>query len=181
MKNLHFILLVVAVGLFASCKKEDNGLRSSGVLALNAPKELAASRTASTKAADGEQQRFTPREVIEQATEFFFYYRDSDKTRQPVQGHIADHLRDLINNRILLYNTDVIDDLGRLNTNFLDGSDFLLLIDKGFNSYGYPPGHPYQYLYQAYDTVAYIPFQIRKTVSEKIKYCVSRQMRIVSP
>ena len=169
MKKLYVVLLALGAGVLAGCKKENKGpLDPSAMLALNAPKETQANEAA-TKAADGEQQRLTPRQVIERATELFFYYRDSDKSSQPGQNAIGDERRDFTNNRILLYNSFVIDHLGRLNTNFLDGSDFLLVEGREFDGNSFPPGHPYFGMDITVDTVAYIPSRIIKEASAKIK------------
>lgn len=168
-------MLALGAGVLTGCKKEKNGpLDPSAMLALNAPKEAPASEAA-TKAADGEQQRLTPRQVIERATELFFYYRDSDKSRQPARGAIGDQWRDFTNNRILLYNSFVIDDLGRLNTNFLDGSDFLLVQKREFDGNSFPPGHPYFGLDITIDTIAYIPSRIIQEASAKIKAAYARE------
>lgn len=168
-------MLALGAGVLAGCKKEKNGpLDPSAMLALNAPKEAPANEAASTKAADGEQQRLTPRQVIERATELFFYYRDSDKSSQPGQNDIGDERRDFTNNRILLYNSFVIDDLGRLNTNFLDGSDFLLMEEREFDGHDFPSWHPYFGLDITVDTIAYIPSRIIQEASAKIKAAYAR-------
>lgn len=169
MKNLHIILLAVAAGLFVGCQKEKKGpLDPSAIVAINAPKETQANETAATKA-EGEQQRLTPRQVIEQATHLFYYPLGKDKNGQPNQAYISEYQRDLINNRILADSRRVIDELGYVNTNFLDGSDFLLMIDRGHNFYPYLPSHPYYLLNNKYDTIAYIPSRIMKEASAKIK------------
>lgn len=170
-------MLALGAGVLAGCKKEKNGpLDPSAMLALNAPKEAQANEAATTKAADGEQQRLTPRQVVEKATNFFYYELGEDKTGQPGQGVITDLMRDIEHNRIVFPKGYIIqsDRDNLLNTNFIEGSNFILLINKGLAEVGYPTDHPYYWFRYSYDTVAYIPSRIIKEASAKIKAAYGR-------
>ena len=168
MKNLHIILLAGAVGLFVGCQKEDKGrLDPSAMVALNAPKEIQANETMATKA-DGEQQRLTPRQIVEKATLISYHNYDVNPDGHVIERAFNDQQRDLVNNRLLMFGDDVINSYtNRVEPIYLDGCDFLLVIWR----------YEYKSLWDEVtgsgtlvrDTVAYIPTAIVHDAAEKIR------------
>lgn len=168
MKNLHFIALVLVAGLLTGCKKEDNGqFDTSVMIALNAPKELSANQTIATKS-DGEQQRISPRQIVEETTVISYHNYDINPDGRVLERGFNEKQRDLINNRLLMFNSDVINPYThRVSPGFIDGCDFLLV------TWRYGDGSLWEEATGSgevfIDTVAYIPTKIVHEAAVKIR------------
>lgn len=95
MKRIFILCGIVAV--LAACNKEDNNgkLDPSAMIALNPAPGVKADNP----------EHLTAREIVEQTAYMAFEYLDG----QPdCRRGFADHQRDLVNNRLLMYGTDII-------------------------------------------------------------------------
>lgn len=167
-------MLALGAGVLAGCKKEKNGpLDPSAMLALNAPKEAQANEAATTKAADEQQQRLTPRQVVEKASVISYHNYEINPDGGVIERGFNSLQRDFANNRLMMLSIDVISQQGTLKTDFLNGCDFLLVIWR------YPDGllwgdtsseyHGYGKDFIRYDTVGYIPTKKVHEAAVKIK------------
>lgn len=169
MKSLHLILLIVTAGVLAGCKKEDNGrLDPSAMIALNAPKELATSQTIATKT-NGEQQRITPRQIVEETTVISYHNYDINPDGGVIERGFNEQQRDLINNRLLMFGSDVINPYtNRVSSGFIDGCDFLLVTWRYKEDGSLWLNHTGSGEV-IYDTVGYIPTAIVHDAAIKIR------------
>lgn len=150
MKQL--ILVLAACAALISCKKETN----KGRLDPNA--QIALNPAPGTKAYDPENPaHLTAKQITERAT-IISYWNEDITTAKAVERGFTPEQRDLTNNRLMMWGTDVIDALGNLMPDFIEGHDFLLeeWLDEGL-----PTFHK--------DTIAYIPNAVIRAAEQKIK------------
>lgn len=144
----RIFVLCGMVALLAACNKEDNNgkLDPNAMIALNpAP---------GVKADD--PVHLTAREIVEQTA----YLSAEDRDGQPdCRRGFADHQRDLVNNRLLMYGTDIIDQNGEYVPGFIESKDAILIRHL-------PSPDPNE---KVRDTIAYIPNSVLREAEMKIK------------
>lgn len=147
MKNLlHTIVLVAcATSLFTACQKEDNN--NNGKLDPNA---LISIRPAPGVKATGNTKYLSAHEIVKQTSSFCFIRPNGDETGRG----FASHQRDTINNRLLMYGTDVIDQFGELYTAFIEASNYIF-VTRGERL-------------AIIDTIAYIPNSVMRKAESSI-------------
>jgi len=146
----HIIIsLAIAATLSISCSKEDkpNKLDPDAMISIRGDNTA----TSLTKAG-----QLTPREVVQQATDLSFY---SPAFSGPGNRGFIEAHRDVVNVRLLMWGTDIIDQFGGYTTEFIGGHDFV--IRRRLNNVGeHPP---------IYDTIAYIPQSVINSARALIK------------
>ena len=131
-----FLVLIFIIALFA-CEKEDK----KGKLDPNAVVSIRPDLSAvATKAA----WHLSSKEIVKQAYNLSWYNEQVMGT-SIARGFIDAH-RDTINVRLLMWGTDIIDQFGNYQTEFIEGRDFVIR-----RNLAGPTQTP------VYDTIAYIP------------------------
>lgn len=150
MKQL--ILVLAACAALISCKKETN----KGRLDPNA--QIALNPAPGTKAYDPENpEHLTAKQITERAT-IISFWNDDVTTAMASEREFTPEQRDLTNNRLMMWGTDIVSVQGELETVFLEGRDFLLeeWTDRGLPTF-------------KKDTIAYIPNAVIRAAEQKIK------------
>lgn len=166
MKNIKpvAIILLSITFAFSSCKK-DGLLDPTAMVALNGRENPAASTAKSDMLSIGD--------IVRQADEIFFTDIDTAfSPNKPLTIHprrvIYYAHRDTVNNRILMWATDIISAEGDLLDecgNFIRGRNTVLV--KYIIKY---PGH----LWDDYDTIAYIPNAVMDAARKAIRAAYAR-------
>lgn len=152
MKQL-ILLSALALGVaFTSCKKENKGGR------LDPNAKVALNPAPGTKAYDPENpDHLTAKQITERAT-IISYWNEDYTTANAIEREFTPEQRDLDNNRLMMWGTDVVGALGELTTVFIEGHDFIL---EEWTNRGLPTFKK--------DTIAYIPNAVIRAAEQKIK------------
>lgn len=139
------LIIVLAFSLF-SCNKEE----SSNKLDPNAMISL--------RPEVGTKADYLPSlEIVKQAHQICFYNEEIG-TNDLRRNFIPEH-KDLVNVRLLMWGTDIIDQYGQYVTEFINGRDFI--INRLLNApTDWPP---------RYDTIAYISNRVIQAARTQIK------------
>ena len=138
------ILLGIITMLLLACSKNDDKGRTldpNAKLALNG---------APTPKAETNPEHLSVREIVEQAAAINFI---SDQYGETGRG-FADAQRDLENNRLLMYGSDIIEPHeGMMNLTFIGAHDNVIIRQTYFPGQTDPVGRPLRVI----DTIAYLP------------------------
>lgn len=156
MKQL--ILVLAACAALISCKKESNGGR------LDPNAQIALNPAPGTKAYDPENpEHLTAKEITERAT-IISYWNTEVTASMAMEREFSPEQRDMVNNRLLMWGTDVVNAQGELTTVFIEGCDFIL---EEWTNRGLPTFKK--------DTIAYIPNAVIRAAEQKIKAAYARE------
>lgn len=139
MKRL-ILFLAVAV-LFAACDDKDKG---NGKLDPNAMISL---RAAPSGRAAASPNHLSALEIVKQTMEIEFINEDKFPDTKRLSREFGDNQRDLANERLLMYGSDIITPRGEWLDDFIGGSNVVLTRAAPADAQ-YPDGH--------IDTIAYI-------------------------
>lgn len=151
MKNL-FIILLAAIAV-VGCKKDKN----NGMLDPNA--KIAINPAPGIKSRTDNPNHLSAKEIVEQATIMSWWNYKITGTNSIERG-FNDAQRDVANCRLYMASTDVVDELGRLTLEFIEGEDYILEA-----WYNWEASNPNFYK----DTIAYIPNVVIRAAETKIK------------
>lgn len=146
----RIFVLCGMVALLAACNKEDNNgkLDPNAMIALNpAP---------GVKADD--PVHLTAREIVEQ-TYYMSFINPRLGSSPELRRGFSDSQRDLVNNRLLMFGTDIIDAFG-YHTTFIEGENMVLVRMQGDDP---------DLEKRVRDTIAYIPNSVLREAETKIK------------
>lgn len=156
MKRLFF-LSVIILTMLVSCSKDDNG---NGKLDPNAMISL---RPAPGVKSDSDPGHLTAKEIVEQTEYIGFRNIPHFGDDRPTTRGFADRQRDLVNNRLLMYGTDIIDQDGIYTDEFIEGTDFVFVRNLGTG------------LAPVLDTIAYISNATLRSAEAAIKSAYTKQ------
>lgn len=150
-----FILLGIMAGALLACSKDDKG---SSTLDPNA--KLALNGATAVKS-EANPEHLSIREIVERASAINFV---TDQYGETGRG-FADTQRDLENNRLLMYGSDIIEPHeGGLNPFFIKAWDNVIVCRTYFPGQTDPVGRPLSIL----DTIAYLPNSEFKAAYEAV-------------
>lgn len=142
----HLIIVAIATLFFTACQKDGGSmLRPDAKLALNA----------ATSKAETNPEHLTARELVEKTTAI---HAGNDWDRG-----FASEQRDFVNNRLMMWGSDVITGEGTLSETFISMSDVVLE--------HWPTLHTPEWVDEGYecDTIAYIPNAVLRQAETKIR------------
>lgn len=152
---LYILAAVVAIVALNSCSKDD----SNGRLDANAMISLRPAAGVKSADVNANPDHLTASEIVEQAATMWWYNKIASPN--PIGRSFADHQRDFINNRLLMYGTDIIAQDGSYENGFIKGEDMVLI--RGV-------GNPIRV-----DTIAYIPNAVLRTADAAIRSAYDKQ------
>lgn len=148
MKRILFFLIAAATTI--ACSKEDGRITDP-----NAKLSLRPAAGVTLKA--GTPTHLTAYEIVKRTTSIAFI--NEKVYNLPLSRGFGDDQRDFVNNRLLLFATDVINSDGSLKLDFIEGKDFVLR-EMYFSS---------EINTNKIDTVAYLPNSVVRDAETAIK------------
>ena len=150
MKKIALVIAAAAL-ILASCSKEDGRITDPNA-------KLSLRPAAGVTLKSGNPAHLTAYEIVKRTNSIAFI--NEKVYDKPLERGFGDEQRDFVNNRLLLFATDVINEDGSIRLDFIEGRDFVL-----YEMYwvGSTDGHMQR------DTIAYLPNSVVRAAETEIK------------